>query len=344
MQVKTAKTILWLAAAAALGTMSAAQTEPPPQPIARISGETIYEQDLAASIGGQLLQLKNQEYDLKIKALEALFNQRLLEREAKAAGLSSDGYLEQMVDRTLPPLSAGEIEAYYLAQKDRLNRPLKDVRAQVEQSLVQARRQQARQDFLDRLRQKAEVSILLSRPKVEVTVDPARLRGNPDAPVTIVEFADFQCPYCQSAEKTVKELLEKYKSNVRLGYRDFPLTQIHPQARQAALASRCAGEQGQFWAYHDLLFANPGRLDTAGLTDHARTAGLDMEEFGACLASDKFKTDIENDLKLGTVAGVSGTPAFYINGVLVSGAQPASAFENIIDSELAKAGGHGSSQ
>ena len=147
---------------------------------------------------------------------------------------------------------------------------------------------------------------------MEVTADPMRLRGNPDAPVTIVEFSDFQCPYCQIAQATVKELLEKYKGKVRLGFRDLPLRQIHPQAQLAAEASRCAAEQGKFWEYHDLLFAGQ-KLDTAGLTAHAGNAGLDVERFEGCLKSEKYTPMIENDLQMGMKAGVTGTPAFFIN-------------------------------
>jgi protein-disulfide isomerase len=313
-----------------------AQTSPPRQPIARIGEQAIYEEDLLPIIGGQLMQIRNQEYELKTKALVTLVNRRLLEEEAKNEGVSTETFLEQKVDRDLPPPTASEIEAYYLAQKDRLNRPLEEIKPQLEPALVQARRQQARQGYLDRLRQKAAVSILLSRPKVDITADPSRLRGSPDAPVTIVEFSDFQCSYCQAAQKTLKELLDKYTGKVRLGFRDFPLKQIHPQAQQAAEASRCAGEHGKFWEYHDLLYANQAKLDFSGLTEDARAAGLDVQAFSLCLASGKFKAPIESDLQAGTISGVSGTPAFYINGVPLSGVQPASAFEKIIESELAK--------
>jgi protein-disulfide isomerase len=339
------KVVLGLAALAlaGLGPGLKAQEHAPRQPIARIAQEPIYDEDLAPLISGQMLQLKNQEYELKTRALDTLISQRLLEREAKAKELSADAYLDRAVYQTLPPVSVPEIEAYYLAQKNQINRPLNEVRAQIEQTLLQAKRQQARQSFLDQLRHKADVSILLSHPKVEVAIDAARLRGNARAAVTIVEFADFQCPYCQAAEETVKQVLQKYKASVRLAFRDFPLTQIHPQALQAAQASRCAGEQGKYWEYHDLLFANR-RLDPAGLKESARMAGMDVERFGSCLSSEKFNGEIENDLRIGTAAGVTGTPAFYINGVSLSGAVPASEFENIIDSELAKARDGGAAQ
>jgi protein-disulfide isomerase len=313
---------------------SEAQTSSPDQAIARIGSEVIYDEALRDLIGSQLWQLRSQEYDLKRVALEFLVNQRLLEADAKSNGLSTEALLEQVVYKTLAPPSASDVEAYYLGQKDRINQPFNDVKAQLEKGLVQARKQQARQDYIDQLRKKSSIAILLQKPKMEATVDPARLRGDPDAPVTIVEFSDFQCPYCQVAQATVREVMEKYKGKVRLGYRDLPLRQIHQQAQQAAEASRCAAEQGKFWEYHDLLFSGQ-QLDASSLTAHASKVGLDVERFEGCVKSEKYKPMVENDLQMGMKAGVTGTPAFFVNGQLLSGNQPLGAFEKIIDEELA---------
>jgi len=315
----------------------AAQTPPPRQAIAQIGDQAIYDDDLFPSIGVQLWQFKNQEYDLKVKAIENLLNQRALENEAKNRGLSEDELLVQAVDSKLSPPSASEVEAYYLAQKSTLNRPFADVKSQLESALTQARLQEARQDYIDQLRRKSGVAILLNRPKMEIMADLSRIKGSPDAPITIVEFADFQCPYCQSVQPTLKAVMDKYQGKVRLGFRDYPLRQMHPQAQQAAEASRCAGAQGKFWEYHDLLYANQGKLNLESLKEQARAAALDMPGFEACLASGKFRPLIDSDLQSGSIAGVSGTPAFYINGVALIGAQPLAAFERVIENELAGA-------
>ncbi len=337
MQFRISTIIFCLIPVAVLAPGMCGQTNASRQPIARIGDQAIYDEDLLPSIGGKLFQLKDQEYELKSKALENTVNERLLESAAKSKGLSTDALLEQTVYRNLAPPTPSEVDAYYLAQKDRISRPLSEVRSQMEQALTEAKRQQVRQEYLDSLRQKSDVTILLPRPRADVAPDPSRLRGNPDAPVTIVEFSDFQCPFCRAAEPTVKEVLGKYKDKVRFSYRDFPLKQIHAHAEQAAEAARCAGEQGKFWEYHDLLYAGETTLDQAGLTDRARSIGLDVNRFSTCLASGKFEAPIESDLQVGKRAGVTGTPAFYIDGVLLSGAQPLSAFEKIIDSELASA-------
>ena len=163
------------------------------------------------------------------------------------------------------------------------------------------------------------------------------VRGNPDAPVTIVEFSDYQCPFCQRSQPTIREVLDKYKGKVRHAYRDFPLQQIHPQAESAAEAARCAGEQGKFWEYHTLLFANRDKLTGEGLKENAKAAKLDEKNFADCVASGKYKTKIAQDQHEGEEAGVSGTPAFFINGIFLGGAYPVAAFEKIIDAELAAA-------
>jgi protein-disulfide isomerase len=334
MQFRISTIIFCLIPVAALAPGMRGQECTSHEPIARIGDQVVYEEDLLPSIGGQLFQLKNQEYELKSKELESMVNQKLLESAAKSKGLSVDAFLVQTVYRNLAPPTSSEVEAFYLAQKDQIKRPFSDVRSQMEQALKAARQQQARQEYVDSLQKKSSIAILLPRPKMDVAVDPARLRGNPNAPVTIVEFSDFQCPFCRTAEPAIKEVLERYKDKVRFSYRDFPIERIHPMAKQAAEASRCAGEQGKFWEYHDLLYANQANLDQAGLIGHARTVGLDMDRFSTCLMTGKFEAPVNSDLQLGIKAGVSGTPAFYINGVYLSGAQPVSAFEKVIQEEL----------
>jgi protein-disulfide isomerase len=185
------------------------------------------------------------------------------------------------------------------------------------------------------------VVVLLAAPRVEVAFDPARVRGNPKAPVMIVEFSDYQCPYCHSVEPTVKDLLAKYGDKVSLSYRDFPLTTIHSQAMIAAEASRCALEQGKFWEYHDQLFT-ASKLEKDDLIEYARNLKLDDKQFDSCLTSEKYKADIEKDTAEGRKAGVNGTPGFFINGIGLSGAQPKDAFTRVIDDELARKSTRGS--
>ena len=201
--------------------------------------------------------------------------------------------------------------------------------------LEQTELPQNRQDYLKRVREHLEMPASLQQAKTEVSFDPARLRGSPHVPVIIIEFSDFQCPLCRKVQPTLKSLLAKYEGRVSLAYRDFPLRGMHGQAELGAESSRCAGEQGKFWEYHDLLFDNPDKLNQNGLLELARNAKLGEKQFDSCLSSGKYRSQVQRDLQDGIRAGVMGTPGIFINGILLSGAQPEAAFEQVIESELA---------
>jgi len=316
----------------------AQSTEPskPKQPVATVGDQAIYDTDLASSAEGQLQSLRSQEYDIKRKALDSLIEQKMLENAAKAKGITTEQLLHQEVDSKVKEPNDDIIQGFYLAQSGRINRPLDDaLKTQLRQAVKQSQLQQLRQDYMKQLRSDNKVVVLLSPPKVQVAHDPKRLRGNPKAPVMIVEFSDYQCPYCHQIEPTVKSLLAKYGDKVSLSYRDFPLSAIHPNAMSAAEASRCAEEQGKFWEYHDQLFS-ASSLEKSSLLEYARNLKLDDKQFESCLTSEKYKAQIEADEQDGRNAGVNGTPGFFINGVFVNGAKPESEFASIIDDELGR--------
>jgi len=304
------------------------------QPVATVDGQNIYDEELASSVEGQLQPLRNQEYEIKRKALDGLIEQKVLEATAKKKGLTTDKLLEQEVNSKVSEPTDVEVEGYYYGI-GRVNKPLAEVKTQLRDSLKQAKIRQAREDYMKSLRADLKVVVLLSAPRVDVAHDPARLRGNPKAPVMIVEFSDYQCPYCHQAEPTVKQVLAKYGDKVSLSYRDFPLASIHPQAMMAAEASRCALEQGKFWEYHDQLFS-ASKLEKDDLIGYAHDLKLDDKQFESCLTSEKFKADIDKDSAAGRQAGVNGTPGFFINGVFLSGAKPAEEFTRLIDDELGR--------
>jgi protein-disulfide isomerase len=303
-------------------------------PIAMVAGQPIYEDELRQSVAPKLMQLRNQEYQIKKQALENLIDQKLIEAEAKKKGVSTDKLLEQEGDAKVADPTDAELYAFYLGQRNQ--QKFDDMKAQLKTSLKQAKLQQARRDFYAQLRKQSQVAVLLQAPKVEVSYDPARVRGNPKAAVMIVEFADFQCPYCQSVEGTLKNVLAKHEGQVAIAFRDMPLTAIHPLAQEAAEAARCAGEQGKFWEYHDLLFTDR-KLEHDGLVSEAQSLKLDEKQFSSCIASGRYKAQIEQDAQDGRRAGVAGTPGFFINGVFLDGAQPEAVFEESIQDALASA-------
>lgn len=323
---------VWLSIIIGLPVPAWAQSE---EPLAVVAGEPIHEADLLPLVSGQMQQLRQQEYEIKSQALDKLIDQRLLESEAARENISPNDLLKREADSKVPAPTDAEVEAVYNAQKARIKRPLEDVKDQIQQYLNQSRINQARTAYFKTLRARADIDIRLQPPRVEVSYDPTRVVGPADAPITIVEFSDFQCPFCKRAHPIIKQLLAKYPEQVKLAYRDFPLRDIHPQAQAAAEASRCALDQGKFWPFHDQLFESGMPLNRPSFLDHAAKLGMDTAQFGECLSDNPFVTQIQKDVEDGKQAGVNGTPAFFINGVAVTGAQPLDVFEKVVDQELA---------
>lgn len=168
-------------------------------------------------------------------------------------------------------------------------------------------------------------------------MDDDAVMGDSNAPVTIVEFSDYQCPFCKRfRDQTLDQLKAEYidTGKAKFIYRDFPLTSIHQYAQKAAEATECADDQGMFWEYHDIVFANPSALDVTSLKQHAATLGLDAGEFGECLDSGKHAGEVSKDLSDGQRAGARGTPFFLVGNTVLSGAQPIEAFRSAIDAQL----------
>ena len=178
--------------------------------------------------------------------------------------------------------------------------------------------QAAQNAYVDRLKKELNVEVNLKPPRVEVAAE-GPSKGPSSAPVTIVEFSDFECPYCVKAEPTVKALLAKYPDKIKLVYRDFPLP-MHSHAPKAAEAAHCAGDQGKYWEMHEKLFANSQKLAVADLKGYAKDLKLDTAKFDKCLDSGEKGAVVEKNKKAGEEAGVSGTPAFFINGRSIAGA------------------------
>jgi protein-disulfide isomerase len=317
---------------------AAQEKNPPPaqqpQPVAVLGGEPIYESQFPPAEQAQLRRMMQQVFGVKRRALQTVLEQKLVEAEAKKKGVSPEELLKTEVDSKVADPSEEQVSAYYQAHQGQINQPYDDAKAKLREGLKTQEILKARQLYVLGLMQVAvnngELVMMLRPPVVEVSPDPARLRGNPKAPVTIVEFSDFSCPFCRKSEAILTELLAKYPDQVKIGYRDFPLRQLHPQAQLAAEASRCAGEQGKYWEYHDVLFANGEKPSRDDLLADARTLKLDEQQFDACLSSGRFKPQIEQDIQLGTRLGVTSTPAFFVNGVFVDGAQPLEVFEKMV--------------
>ena len=279
-------------------------------------------------------------YRVEKQKLEEYIGGVLLTREAKAKNVSVSTLLDQEVNGKVAPVEEKEIEDFYNLNKGRLQVGLDKVHDQIRDYLREQKLEARKGEFFKALRAKANISSYLKRPPVfraEVAVNGAPFKGAERAAVTIVKFEDFQCPYCKTVQPTIAELLKKYDGQLRLVHKDLPLDAIHPQARQGAEAARCAGEQGKFWEYHDKLYATAPKAGVEELKSYAKEVGINSASFEQCFSSGKYKGLVQKDLSEAAQLGLTGTPAFFINGREISGAQPLEAFAAIIDEELAQA-------
>jgi protein-disulfide isomerase len=339
--MRALKTILVLAAvtvaAAATGYLVRSDSSrDAQQQIALINGRPLYVSDLPADVQGEIRQLQQQAYQAQFQGVREVALERMLKEEAQRRGISVEELVRQEADAKVPDPGEAELKALADAQKSGAAASDEKLIADLRNRLRKPRVDAARQAYFLQLLDAAKIEFLLEAPRTEVATDPLRLRGNPSAPVRIVEFSEFQCPYCRRAQPTVKAVLEKYGDQISHAFRDFPLRDIHAGAQKAAEASRCAAEQGRFWEYHKLLYDNFGKLSREDLGAHAATLQLAQPQFDSCLDSGKYADAVEKDLQEGLRAGVNGTPGFFINGIFLNGAQPQSAFERIIETELAR--------
>ena len=280
------------------------------------------------------MKLSQAIYEARRAALDELVANMLIDREAKLRELDRSALVEQEVISKVSTVTDAEIAAWYQANQSRVQgATLDQVRQPIRSYLTQERTQAARERYLEELKEKTPVRLTLEPPRQALSNAKAPAKGAANAPIEFVEFSDFQCPFCLRAQPAVEQVLSTYGDRIRFVYRHYPLPN-HPNARPAAEASACAGEQGRFWPYHDKLFANPSKLADADLKRDAAELGLDATKFNACVDSHKYRSDVDADIKAGEEAGVSGTPAFFVNGRMISGAQPFDAFKRIIDEEL----------
>ncbi len=309
--------------------------------LAVVDGVPITDEEL--DIQGKLVQIRQQEYELRREALDQAIEKRLLEAEAKRRNVGLDELLQAEVRSKVAEPTDLEVETFYERQKSRIRRPLEDVRAQVVEVLKEDKARRIRDGLVANLRAKSSVEMYLDPPRLPVDLSQAPLRGPADAPVTIVEFSDFQCPFCKKVQPVLQQLSETYGDQLRWSFKDLPLNNIHPEAQRAAEASRCAGEQGKFWEYRAGLFEAP-RVTQDLHQRLGESLGLDLDSFQECLASEKYRQLVEGDSEEATRLGITGTPAFLVNGILISGARPLEAFTEIIDRELQASKGRLASQ
>jgi len=309
------------------------------EPLAKVDGQSITSDEIDKALGAQLSNLEEQIYKLKRQKLEELINATLLTKEARKRGLSVATLLDAEVTSKVSLITEQEVDTYYQANKAGLKGDEPTLKQQIRAALQDQKIAASKQQYFQTLRSQAKVVVSLKPPPVfraEVSINGAPFKGSAAAPVTVVKFEDFQCPYCKRVQGTMAELLSRYGNKIKLVHRDFPISDIHPLAWKAHEAARCANDQGKFWPYHDQLYSNAPKASVEDLKAYAKQAGLTMPAFDRCLTSGKYKALIQKDLDEGARLGVNGTPTFFINGRVLSGAQPLETFAGIIDDELTR--------
>ncbi|HMD75186.1 MAG TPA: thioredoxin domain-containing protein [Steroidobacteraceae bacterium] len=267
------------------------------------------------------------------KELNSLVDERVLALEA-AARKSTPAALTAALE--VPVVTDAQTRRFYDANKARISQPYESAAPQIREYLQEQDSQQAQRRYLDALRDKYRAVITLE-PLREPVAATGPVRGPADAPVTIIEFSDFQCPYCGRFMPTLREILAKYPTQVRLVYRHFPLASLHPNAQKAAEAAVCAEDQGKFWEMYDLLFQEQNALEVNALKDKAKRLGLDTASFDECLDSGKSRDAVRRDSQAAEQLAISGTPTSFVNGRFVGGTVSAVELSQIIDDELRRA-------
>ena len=280
----------------------------------------------------------NDRYTFERGTLENKVLETVLGLEAKAAGVDGvDALIKKEVHDKIAEPSESEISDFYEKVKAQTNgATLEQIRTQLVMSLKNQKSQETLMTYLDSIKTKYEVKLNLPFPdkaRVEVSADDDPFLGPEKAPITIIQFAEFECPYCGKAGESIDQVMKEYEGKVKMVYRDFPLS-FHQRAIPAAVAANCAGEQNKYWEMHGLLMGNQRALSDSDLTAHATKLELDLDKWNECRKDPKQAEEVNKDFQDGQSVGVTGTPAFFVNGVMLSGAVPFAQFKEIIDREL----------
>lgn len=285
--------------------------------IATIGGQPLKAGILNERLKPVVYNMKLEAYDLTRQQAEQMVNNLLLLEEAKRRQVGPEQIVRTEVSDKVRPPTQAEVEKFYNENKARITGDLNTMRNQIANYLQERERQRLEEELSTRLRKTAEIRWLISEPPQPVqniSVDDDPVKGAPNAPVTIVEFTDFQCPACASMHPVIEEVLKTYGDKVRFVVRDFPLNR-HEHARKAAEAANAANAQGKYFEYIALLFKRQQALDVPSLKKYASEIGLDRAKFDAALDRGVYAAEVKRDIEDGEMYGVGVTPTIFVNGV-----------------------------
>lgn len=295
--------------------------------------------ELVDGIESELFEAESKVFEIKFNRLKSILLQRYMEKDPRKKGLSNDEYLDKYIASNVN-ISEKEVDAFIKDQNIPAEHINPQVREKIKNYIGMERKKEAVDKWLADQTKKTPVEVYVERPRrptFPVEVGNAPFAGSKDAKVTIVEYSDFQCPFCAKGADILKQIKKKYGNKVKVAFKNFPLP-FHNHAEKAAVASLCANEQGAdyFWKMHDEMFANQDSLDEQGLKNIAKKLGLKAEQFNTCLDQNKYLSQVQADMNHGRDIKVKSTPTFFVNGQLVNGAQPIEVFTEIIDEEMAR--------
>jgi protein-disulfide isomerase len=300
------------------------------QVVAEVSGVKLTMADLEQKEGPKLLQARYQYYMNQRRALDQLIDDKLLEIEAAKQHISVDQLLATQVYKNVKDPTEDQLQVYYEGLDS--NEAYEAVRDRVLEHIRELRQTKARAAYVATLRSNANPIVLLAPPTADVNLQNAYIHGDKTAPVKLIEFADYECPYCQKITPDLQKLEKEYGSRLAIAYKDFPLP-MHHTSQKAAEAARCAGEQGKFWEYHDVLFYSK-QLGIPDLKEHARVLKLDGERFDKCLDDGVETAAVKKDLEEAQHFGLTGTPSFFVNGHFFSGAADYSILREMVEQQM----------
>lgn len=306
---------------------------------AKVGDMEITNAELQDGIESELFEAESKVFEIKFNRLKALLLQKYMDKDSRKKGLSNDEFLEKYIAKDVV-ISDKEIDAFIKDQNIPAEHINPQVREKIKNYLEMERKKEAVDKWIAEQTKKTPVEVYIQKPRrptFPVEIGNAPSFGAKDAKVTIVEFSDFQCPFCAKGADILKEVKKKYGNKVRVAFKNFPLP-FHNHAEQAAVAGLCANEQGTdyFWKMHDEMFANQEALDADGLKKTAKKIGLKGDAFEKCLAENKYLAQVKADMEDGRKVKVKSTPTFFINGKLINGAQPFEVFSELIDEEMAQ--------
>ena len=305
--------------------------------VVEVGGHKFTMADVEQKEGSRLLQARNTYYLAQKAAIDQFAAEQLLAQKAAAEHITVDELIKR--DITNKIVDPTEDQLRFLYELVGADQPYEKMRTQLLDQYRQQRTTKIRADYLKALASETKVVTLFLPPGAEVSVEGAPRLGPAKAPVTIVEYADYECPYCQQVYPVMKRLEKDYDGKLSVVFKDCPLP-MHSHAKKAAEAANCAKEQGKFWEYHNTLFENPGKLDTAQLKDYSKALGLNTAEFDKCLDGGAETAKVQKATDDAQALGLSGTPSFFINGHYYNGAMKYEALRDVVEQELAAAEGH----